>query len=98
AAHVMISITSLDGELARRLEPRAARPDRRLEAVRAVSAAGVPVGVLVAPVIPGLNDEEIPRILEAAAVAGARSASWVLLRLPKPVDTLFTGWLQEHFP
>jgi DNA repair photolyase len=98
AANVFVSITSLDRDLARRMEPRAAQPERRLEAVRALSAAGVPVGVLVAPVIPGLNDEEIPRILQAAAAAGARSASWVLLRLPKPVDALFSGWLTEHFP
>jgi DNA repair photolyase len=97
-AHVCASITTLDGELARRMEPRAARPDRRLDAVRALSDAGVPVSVLVAPVIPGLNDEEVPRILEAAAGAGARSAAWVLLRLPKPVDALFTDWLREHFP
>jgi DNA repair photolyase len=98
AAHVLVSVTSLDGELARRMEPRAARPDRRLEAIRTLSGAGIPVGVMVAPVIPGLNDEEIPRILEAAAAAGARSAGWVLLRLPKPVDALFAGWLEEHFP
>jgi DNA repair photolyase len=98
AAHVFLSITSLDGELARRMEPRAARPDRRLDTVRVLSAAGVPVGVLIAPVIPGLNDEEIPRILQAAAAAGARTASWVLLRLPKPVDQLFAAWLTEHFP
>jgi DNA repair photolyase len=98
AAHVCVSVTSLDGELARRMEPRAARPDRRLEAIKALSAAGVPVAVMVAPVVPGLNDEEIPRILHAAAEAGARSASWVLLRLPKPVDALFADWLAEQFP
>jgi DNA repair photolyase len=98
AAHVLVSVTSLDGELARRMEPRTARPDRRIEAIRTLSAAGVPVGVMVAPVIPGLNDEEIPRILQAAAQAGACSASWVLLRLPKPVDALFANWLAEHFP
>ncbi len=97
-AHVFLSITTLDGDLARRMEPRAARPDRRLEAMQAVSAAGVPVGVLVAPVIPGLNDEEVPRILQAAASAGAGTASWVLLRLPKPVDHLFAEWLGEHCP
>jgi DNA repair photolyase len=96
--HVFFSITTLDGNLARRMEPRAARPDRRLEAMQAISAAGVPVGVLVAPVIPGLNDEEIPRILRAAASAGACTASWVLLRLPKPVDQLFADWLAEHLP
>jgi DNA repair photolyase len=98
AAHVLVSLTSLDGELARRMEPRAAVPDKRLEVIRALNAAGVPVGVMVAPVIPGLNDEEIPRILRAAATVGARSASWVLLRLPPPVDALFANWLEEHFP
>jgi DNA repair photolyase len=98
AAHVCISLTTLDGELARRMEPRAAQPPRRLEAMRALSAAGVPVGVLVAPVIPGLNDEEIPRLLAAAAAAGACSAAWVLLRLPPPVDALFADWLAAHFP
>jgi DNA repair photolyase len=98
AAQVFLSITSLDAELARRLEPRAASPQRRLEAVRSLSAAGVPVGVMVAPVIPGLNDEEMPRILKAAAAAGARAASWVLLRLPQPVDALFAAWLTEHYP
>jgi DNA repair photolyase len=98
AAHVLVSVTSLDPELARRMEPRAARPERRLEAMAALARAGVPVAVMIGPVVPGLNDAEIPRILEAAAAAGARSASWVLLRLPKPVDELFDGWLAEHFP
>jgi DNA repair photolyase len=98
AAHVLVSITTLDGALARRMEPRAAAPDKRLEVIQALGTAGVPVGVMVAPVIPGLNDEEIPRILGAAAAAGARSASWVLLRLPPPVDLLFANWLEEHFP
>ncbi len=98
AVHVVLSITSLDGGLARRMEPRAAHPSRRLEAVRELSAAGIPTGILVAPVIPGLNDEEIPRVLAAAAAAGARTASWVLLRLPQPVDQLFAGWVNEQFP
>jgi DNA repair photolyase len=98
AAHVCCSITTLDAELARRMEPRAATPDRRLEAITTLARAGVPVAVLIGPVIPGLNDAEIPRILAAAAEAGARSASWVLLRLPKPVDDLFLGWLDEHYP
>ncbi len=98
AAHVMCSITTLDAELARRLEPRAASPERRLAAVRALTEAGVPVGVMVAPVIPGLTDAEIPRILAAAAEAGARSASWTLLRLAKPLDEIFTNWLAEHYP
>jgi len=98
AAHVVLSITSLDGALARRMEPRAAQPERRLEAVQSLSVACIPTGILIAPVIPGLNDEEIPRILAAAAAAGARSASWTLVRLPQPVDLLFTDWLAEHFP
>jgi DNA repair photolyase len=91
-------VTTLDPELARRLEPRAAQPEKRLEAITTLAAAGVPVGVMIGPVIPGLNDAEIPRILEAAARAGAQGASWVLLRLPKPVDALFAGWLDEHYP
>ena len=98
AAHVCVSITTLDPELARRMEPRAAPPARRLEAIAALAAAGIPVAVLVAPVIPGLNDEEIPRILEAAAAAGAHSASWVMLRLPHPVEELFSAWLEQHYP
>jgi DNA repair photolyase len=98
AAHVLFSVTTLDPELARRLEPRAARPDRRLEAMATVAAADVPVGVMIGPVIPGLNDAEIPRILEAAAKAGAQSASWVLVRLAKPLDELFDAWLATHYP
>jgi len=98
AAAVSLSVTTLDPELARRLEPRAARPERRLEAIARLAEAGVPVNVMVAPVIPGLNDAEIPRILEAAAKAGARSAGWVLLRLAKPLDALFEAWLAEHYP
>src|SRR6059036_680231 len=82
----------LFAELARRMEPRAARPERRLEAMAAVARAGVPVGVMIGPVIPGLNDAEIPRILEAAARAGAQSASWVLVRLATPLDELFDAW------
>jgi DNA repair photolyase len=95
---VAISITTLDGALARRLEPRAAQPERRLEAVAKLTSAGVPVVVMIAPVIPGLNDEEIPQILRAGREAGAVGASYVLLRLPRPVDDLFTAWLEEHFP
>jgi len=98
AAHVFVSLTTLDDELAGRLEPRAARPGRRLDAIGALVAAGVPVGVLIAPVIPGLTDAEIPRLLEAAAAAGARAAGWTLLRLPPPVDALFQTWLAEHYP
>jgi DNA repair photolyase len=98
AAHVTVSITSLDPDLARRLEPRAAGPERRLETVAALSAADIPVGINVAPVIPGLNDSEIPAILQRGAGAGARSAAWILLRLPPPVDQLFIEWLQRNFP
>ncbi len=96
--HVAISVTTLDRELARRLEPRAAQPAKRLEAIRELARAGVPVAVMIAPVIPGLNDEEIPAILSTAAEAGAMSAAYVLLRLPAPVDRLFDDWLQRHLP
>ncbi len=98
AAHVCCSVTTLDADLARRMEPRAAQPEKRLEAIATLAAAGVPVAVLIGPVIPGLNDAEIPRILAAAAGAGATSAAWVLLRLPKPIDSLFVGWLDDQFP
>ncbi|MDX6749196.1 PA0069 family radical SAM protein [Geminicoccaceae bacterium 1502E] len=95
---VDISVTTLDGALARLLEPRASTPALRLEAVRRLAAAGVPVGVNVAPVIPGLTDHEIERILEAAATAGAGGAGWILLRLPFEVKELFEAWLAEHRP
>ncbi|HVN86535.1 MAG TPA: PA0069 family radical SAM protein [Candidatus Binatia bacterium] len=98
AAHVTVSITSLDPELARRMEPRAATPERRLEAVAALSAAGIPVNINVAPIVPGLNDSEIPAILQRGAAAGARGAAWILLRLPAPVDRLFDEWIQRNFP
>ena len=98
ATHVFCSITSLDPDLAARMEPRAARPHRRLEALATLAAAGIPVAVMIGPVLPGLNDEEIPRILEAARRAGASSASWVLLRLASPLDAIFARWLEEHFP
>lgn len=98
AAEVRLSITTLDPDLARRLEPRASSPQRRLDAIARLVDAGVPTAVMIAPVIPGLNDEEIPRILEAAAQAGARSAGWLLLRLPHPVEDLFTDWLERHLP
>jgi len=98
AAHVMVSVTTLDPELARRMEPRAAWPERRLGAIRQLADAGIPVGVMIGPVVPGLNDREIPRILDAAARAGARSAAWVLLRLAKPLDALFDGWLDANYP
>jgi len=96
--HVHISITSLDPEVARRMEPRASRPSRRLDAIGELTRAGVPVAVSVAPIIPGLNDEEIPAILGAAANAGASAAHWTLLRLPQPVDALFEDWVAQQFP
>ena len=95
---VWLSVTTLDGALARRMEPRAAAPGRRLQAVAALERAGVPAGVLAAPMIPGLNDAELERILKAARESGARYAGYVLLRLPLEVRDLFTAWLQEHFP
>jgi DNA repair photolyase len=98
AAHVFCSVTTLDADLAAVLEPRTARPHRRLDAVATLAAAGVPVAVMIGPVIPGLNDEEIPRILDAARKAGAHGASWVMLRLAPPLDQLFERWLDEHFP
>jgi DNA repair photolyase len=98
AVQVYVTVTTLDPDLARRMEPRAATPERRIEAIRALSAAGVPVNVMVAPVIPGLNDHEIPAVLERAAEAGARGAAWVMLRLAPPLDQLFTDWLERHYP
>jgi DNA repair photolyase len=98
AAHVCCSVTTLDPDLARRMEPRAAQPAKRLETIATLASAGVPVTVLIGPVIPGLNDSEIPRILAAAAKAGATSSSWVLLRLPRPIDELFIRWLEDHVP
>jgi DNA repair photolyase len=97
AVQVFISITTLDNALAAVLEPRASRPDLRLQALEALKAAGIPCGVMVAPVIPGLNDEEMPKVLEAAAQAGAGSAGWTLVRLARPLDTLFEDWLEQHF-
>jgi len=98
AAAVFLSITTLDGELARRLEPRASHPRDRLKAVERMAAAGIPVGVMVAPVVPAITDAEIPRILEAAAGAGAMTAGYVMMRLPGAVAGLFADWLGEHFP
>jgi DNA repair photolyase len=97
-AHVYLSVTTLDAALARRMEPRASAPSKRLDAVRKLTAAGVPVGVLASPMIPGLNDWELERILEAAAAAGATSAGYILLRLPLELKELFQEWLHEHYP
>jgi DNA repair photolyase len=97
-ASVALSITTLDRSLARRLEPRAATPERRLEAIAQLRAAGVPVGVMVAPIIPGLTDGELEAILHAAAAAGADHAAHILIRLPREVAPLFRAWLETHVP
>lgn len=95
---VYVTITTLDPELAGRLEPRAARPEHRLRAIRMLAEAGVPTGVMVAPVIPGLTEHEMPAILDAAAAAGAKRAGYVLLRLPHAVKDVFLAWLDTHEP
>jgi len=95
---VAVSVTTLDAELARSLEPRTATPSARLRAIRELSDAGVPVRAMLAPLIPGLTDSEIPAILAAAKDAGARGASFVMLRLPLAVAPIFTTWLAEHRP
>lgn len=95
---VALSVTTLDAELARKMEPRAATPMRRLETLRQLSQAGVPTTVMVAPVLPALNDMEIERILEAAVTAGVKEAGYVLLRLPLEVRDLFREWLMANYP
>ncbi|MGH7057311.1 MAG: PA0069 family radical SAM protein [Acetobacteraceae bacterium] len=97
-ARVHISLTTLDPALARRMEPRAPNPSRRLGAIALLARAGVPVGVMAAPMIPGLNDAELERVLGAAAAAGAEHASFVLIRLPYEIKELFADWLAEHYP
>lgn len=96
--HVCMSITTLDMKLARMMEPRAASPLRRLAAVTELARAGVPVAALVAPLIPGMNDAEMERILEAAARAGATRAGYVMLRLPLEIRGMFEAWLRQHYP
>ncbi len=98
AAAVTLSITTLDESLARVMEPRASTPARRLAAIAKLAEANVPVGVNVAPVIPGLTDHELPGILQAAAAAGAHGAAYIMLRLPHGVSDLFGHWLDQHFP
>jgi DNA repair photolyase len=98
AASVAVSVTSLDPSLSARMEPRAASPARRLETIRRLSAAGIPVAVMVAPIVPALTDHEVPRILEAAAEAGATRAGHVVLRLPHQVKAVFTEWVERQFP
>ena len=97
-AKVALSVTTLDRMLARTMEPRASTPTKRLGAIRALSEAGVPASVMVAPILPGLNDHEIERIIDSAANAGAREAGYVLLRLPLEVAPIFKDWLLRHYP
>jgi DNA repair photolyase len=98
AAAVTLSVTTLRNEVQRVMEPRAPTPARRLGAIRVLAEAGIPVGVNVAPVVPGLTDHELPAILEAAADAGATWAGYIVLRLPHGVKALFETWLEQHFP
>jgi len=97
-AKVALSITTLDRKLARTMEPRAATPTTRLETIRQLSDAGIPTSVMVAPIIPGLNDQEIERILDSSLAAGAREAGYVVLRLPLEVAPIFKDWLLRHYP
>jgi len=97
-AKVYISVTTLDRDLARRMEPRAPTPERRLDAIRQLSEAGIPVGVLTAPIVPAVNDGEIEKILTRAHAAGAREAGYVTLRLPQELRDLFREWLEVNFP
>jgi len=97
-AKVAVSLTTLDKKLARAMEPRAAAPYRRVEVIRALAGAGVPVTAMTAPIIPALNDKEIEYLLATVAEAGAREAGYVLLRLPLEIKTLFREWLKEHYP
>ena len=95
---VYVSVTTLDCDLAGKLEPRASRPAARLRAIRTLADAGIPVGVMVAPILPGLTDHEMPAILDAAAAAGATRAGYVVLRLPHAVKDVFLQWLDDHAP
>ncbi|MCW5753988.1 MAG: PA0069 family radical SAM protein [Phycisphaeraceae bacterium] len=96
--HVAVSLTTLDHRLASTMEPRASSPRQRLAAIERLASAGVPVAVMTAPIIPGLNDREIPSLLKAAHEAGARTAGWVMLRLPYQLKALFLEWLEREFP
>jgi len=98
AVAVNISVTSLDPNLQRVLEPRTSSPQARLEAITQLRRAGIPTGVMVAPIIPGLTDHEVPKILDACAKAGAQFAGYTIIRLPWAVAPLFEHWLEEHFP
>lgn len=96
--HTALSITTLDPVLSKKLEPRAAHPQSRIETVRRLSEAGIPVSIMMAPIIPSLNDSEIETLLEEAAQAGALGAAYIILRLPHELKTVFTDWLQAHYP
>jgi DNA repair photolyase len=98
AVVVMLSVTTLDPDLAHKLEPRASAPRQRMDAIRQLRAAGIPAGVMTAPIIPGLNDSEIPALLNAAGEAGALFAGYTVVRLPFSVKEVFAAWLDEHFP
>jgi DNA repair photolyase len=98
AAAVFISLTTLDPELSARMEPRASSPRDRLKAMEDLAAAGIPVGVMTAPIVPGLTDQEIPALIEAAAKAGATRAGWVMLRLPWQIKDVFLEWARREFP
>ncbi len=95
---VIVSVTTLDNSLSRRLEPRAAAPQRRLQTISSLAQAGIPTGILFAPLIPALNDSEMENVLQACADAGAESASYVMLRLPHELKDLFQNWLVDHYP
>ncbi|MEZ5810706.1 MAG: PA0069 family radical SAM protein [Rhizobiaceae bacterium] len=97
-AKVALSVTTLDRRLSRTMEPRAATPAKRLETMKLLSAAGIPVSVMAAPLIPGLNDSELERILDSAHAAGAREAGYIMLRLPLEVSPVFKEWLLRHYP
>jgi DNA repair photolyase len=97
-AKVALSVTTLDRMLARTMEPRASTPTKRLEAIRQLSDAGIPTSVMVAPIVPGLTDSEVERILDAARAVGAQDAGYVLLRLPLEVSPIFKDWLLRHYP
>jgi DNA repair photolyase len=96
--HVYVSVTTLDANLARTMEPRTATPEARLRTIRQLSSAGVPTGVMTSPIIPGLNDQEIPALLAAAKAAGAGSAGYILLRLPLAVRPIFEDWITRNYP
>lgn len=98
AVKVAVSLTTLDPRVAAVMEPRASSPKGRLEAIRELSRTGIPVAVMTAPIVPNINDHEIPALLEAAAAAGATSAGWILLRLPHQIKAIFLEWVERNFP